>query len=112
MDYVIAEISGKQYKLEPNKTILVDSVLNQENKTVKIDKILMHKSDAGIRVGDPYLTDVSVSADVLGEEKAKKIAVLRFRAKSHYHKSRGHRQTYFRLKVISIDAQSSSKNKA
>lgn len=110
MEYAILEIAGKQYKVEAGKPVRVDK-LNADGDTVTLDKVIMYNDGSKTTVGAPYVTNMSVIAKVLGDEKGKKIHVLRFRAKSHYHKARGHRTQYTKILVESF-GNGSQKNAA
>ena len=49
------------------------------------------------------LAKITVSAEVVREERGPKIAILRFKNKSGYRRRQGHRQDLTRLKVTAID---------
>ncbi|MBO4685463.1 MAG: 50S ribosomal protein L21, partial [Lachnospiraceae bacterium] len=53
-------------------------------------------------VGNPVVSGATVSATVLGDGKAKKVIVYRYKRKSGYHKKNGHRQPYTQVKIDSI----------
>lgn len=55
-------------------------------------------------MGKPYIEGASVKATVLAQGKEKKIVVGKFRPKSGYRRTRGHRQPYTLLKIEAINA--------
>ena len=46
----------------------------------------------------------SVTATVIGDGKAKKIIVYKYKRKTGYHKKNGHRQSYTEVKIEKINA--------
>ncbi len=93
MNYAIIKLSGSQYKVEEGQILKV-------NRLEKFDpKVLMASIDGALKLGNPYLEDVTVKATINREEKGEKITIRRFKAKSRYHKTRGFRQT---LSVVTI----------
>lgn len=101
MEYAIVEIAGKQYKAQVGKTLLVDSMQTADQE-VTIPNVLAYHSDSQTLVGTPFVAEASVTAKVVGATKAKKVRVLRFKAKSHYHKVTGHRQPHTKLVISAI----------
>ncbi len=98
MKYAIAEIGGKQHKIEEGKIYKFDRFNG------KIDKVLAFTQDDSFQVGEPYLEKVKINTEVVEEKKDKKIQILRYRAKSRYRKSKGHRQPISYIKVLQINA--------
>jgi len=61
-------------------------------------------SDSELKVGDPTVAGATVEASVLGEGKAKKVVVYKFKRKTGYHKKNGHRQQFTAVKIEKINA--------
>lgn len=101
MEYAIIETGGKQYKVGVGDVIAIERI-NGTNSSVSFNKVLLLVSDAGARIGKPYLDDVSVLGNFLGEVKGEKIKIARFKAKSRYRKVRGHRQLLSRVEIQKI----------
>ncbi len=99
--YAIANISGKQYKVEVGATILVDR-LSAEVGEVLSFPIAMLIDDKKVSVGNPVVKDVVVKAKVLSHVQDKKIVVFKYKAKKNERKKQGHRQPYTKISVESI----------
>lgn len=112
MEYAVVTVQGKQYKVTPGQKLVVDRVASEKDQKLTFDTVLLHSNGDTITVGSPTITGATVSAKVLDHSRGKKIAVLRFRAKSHYHKSRGHRQEQSQLLIESIAMPKAKKEKA
>ena len=55
------------------------------------------------KVGNPFLTNVSVEGVVEKQGKAKKIIVFKYKAKKNYHKKQGHRQPFTKVQITTIE---------
>lgn len=88
MEYAVCEISGKQYKVMPNKPFEVD-LQTGEPKTIEVNVLML--SDGGkVELGKPYLSK-KLTLDVLENVKGEKIRVAKFHAKANYRRVTGHR---------------------
>lgn len=92
MDFAIIETGGKQYKITPGSTVEVEKIDGKAGDTITLDKVLMVVEGKDIKIGTPYLNDVSLEAEIKNQHKGKKIQILRFKAKSRYRRRQGHRQ--------------------
>ena len=55
-------------------------------------------------IGTPTVAGATVSATVMGEGRAKKVIVYKYKRKTGYHKKNGHRQAYTQVKIEKINA--------
>lgn len=100
--FVIAEIAGKQYKIEKGDVLKVEKLkANKEGDKLTIDKVLLKSDGKKTEIGSPYLKS---SIEVLVKEHGKhdKIKVFKKKAKKRYEKTQGHRQQYTEIEVLNI----------
>ena len=102
MKYAIIGLNGKQYQVQEGQNLKVDSLRQEEGKLISPERVLLLSDEEGILVGEPGLDSVDVSLKVTSNLKDKKISVRRYRSKSRYRKSKGHRQPITTLVVSSI----------
>ncbi|MBR0163809.1 MAG: 50S ribosomal protein L21 [Lachnospiraceae bacterium] len=98
--YAIIETGGKQYKVSEGDVIDVEKLEGDAGAEITFDKILA-VSDGTLRVADEA-KGATVKGSIVEQGRGKKIIVYRFKAKSGYHKKKGHRQAYTRVKIDSI----------
>ncbi len=96
LKYAVVEISGRQYKVEPNKPFLVSFL--GEVKKMECDKVLLLSDGDKIQVGMPYLKN-KLSFDVLNTKKGEKIRVMTYKAKANTRKVRGSRAKYSKIQL-------------
>ena len=101
--YAIIATGGKQYKVSEGDTIRVEKLDVEANSTYTFDQVLMIGGDA-VKVGNPTVDGASVEASVIGDGKAKKVVVYKYKPKKGYHKKNGHRQQYTEVKIDKINA--------
>lgn len=107
MQAVVA-ISGNQYLVTPGQEILVHR-LSQDSGEVKFSEVMLVIDGENVEVGKPYVSNMDVVAEVMGEVKGEKVTVLKFKAKSRYHKTTGFRPKFTKLKVLSIGSHKAEK---
>jgi len=71
---------------------------------VIFDQVLLVSNEGDVRVGRPALEGVSVSGEVVGHVKGKKLTVFRFKRRKNVRVKTGHRQGYTRVRITAIDA--------
>ena len=99
--YAIAQISGKQFKVEAGQTILVDR-LNAEVCEEVTFPVMLTVDDSKVKAGNPVIKDVVVKAKVVAHVQDKKITVFKYKPKKNERKKQGHRQPYTKITIESI----------
>lgn len=99
----VIETGSKQYIVEEG-TILDIEKLETEEKTVLFDRVLAVFNANDIKLGQPYVEGARVEATILNQIRADKIKVFKFKRKTGYQKTQGHRQYLTTIKVEKISA--------
>ena len=102
--YAVVKTGGKQYRVRSGQVIRVEKLDGSVGDTVALDEVLLIGGGESIQVGQPRLAGASVSAQITGQGRAKKIIVFKKRRRKGYHKKQGHRQAYTQLKIGDIKA--------
>ena len=100
--YAIIATGGKQYKVAEGDIIRVEKLGVEAGQTYTFDQVLV-VNNGEVKVGNPTVSGASVTATVVGDGKAKKVIVYKYKRKSGYHKKNGHRQQYTALKIEKIN---------
>ncbi len=98
--YAVIATGGKQYKVSEGDVIRVEKLGAEADSKFTFDKVLYVDG----KVGNPTVEGASVEATVVGDGKAKKIIVYKYKRKTGYHKKNGHRQQYTEVKIDKINA--------
>lgn len=100
--YAIIETGGKQYKVCEGDVIRVEKLAASNGKYV-FDSVLAVGNDNDFKFGAPKVDGASVEASVIGNGKAKKVIVYKYKPKKTFHKKKGHRQPFTELKIEKIN---------
>lgn len=108
MELAVIKTGGKQYVVSPGATVTIEKLgrgaATQDVKkgdTVTFDQVLM--TDNGtLSLGTPILSGKTVTGTVQSVGRAKKVEVVKYKAKSNYLKRRGHRQPQIKVKIDKI----------
>ncbi len=102
--YAIVEISGKQFKVEPDTTLYAPRQQAEVGDTLTFDRVLLTADGADVAVGTPTVAGASVTAEVLDHVKADKVIVFKKKRRKGYRVKNGHRQSYTRLAIGRLTA--------
>jgi large subunit ribosomal protein L21 len=99
--YAIINTGGKQAKVAPGDVISIERVTDAGD-SLSFTPILV-VDDEGTPITGERLSASTVTADVLGEEKAPKIDMFTYKNKTGNRRRKGHRQVYTTIRVTGID---------
>jgi large subunit ribosomal protein L21 len=104
MKQAVIKTGGKQYLVTENDIVKIEKLPVNTGDKFEFDKVLaiFDKDGKAVKVGDPYLKDVKISAEILDQGRAKKIRVVHYKAKTRHHKVYGHRQPFTQVKIGKI----------
>lgn len=100
--FAIIETGGKQYKVAEGDSLQVEKLDLKGKTEVVFDKVLMTADGDKVNVGTPYLDGATVTAQFETDGRAKKIVVVKYKAKVRHHKKAGHRQPFTKVKIAKI----------
>jgi len=102
--YVVFRTGGKQFRAEPGARIRVPTLDVEAGEVVTFDDILLLSDGEAVRVGQPKVDGASVTAEVVGHGRDKKIIVFKRKRRKGYRRKQGHRQGYTEIRVSGIQA--------
>ena len=102
--YAVFEISGCQYSAQEGDVLRVPYQKAEAGSSLDIDNVLLIKNDDEATIGTPTVADAKVEAEVVGDGMAEKVLVYKYKRRTKYRKSQGHRQRYTEIKINKITA--------
>lgn len=101
MVYAIVKAGGRQEKVAVGDIVVMDRVKGEVGDTIELTPLLLVD---GTKVTSEAkdLAKVTVSAQIVRDEKGPKITIMKFKNKTGYRKRQGHRQKLTRVKVTAI----------
>jgi large subunit ribosomal protein L21 len=98
--YAVVEVGGRQYRVSPGDEIFVEKLEAEAGSEIKLPALLVSDDAGGVTVGKPHVAGADVTAQVIGDQKGKKLIVFKYHPKKRYRKKTGHRQGYTKLKIV------------
>lgn len=102
--YAVFELSGVQFSGSKGDTLKVPSQKGKKGDKVSITDVLLLKDKKTIHVGTPYVEGASVEAELVGGGDLDKLLVYKYKRRTKYRRTQGHRQSYSLLKIKKITA--------
>ncbi|MEA1937225.1 MAG: 50S ribosomal protein L21 [Patescibacteria group bacterium] len=102
----VIKTGGKQYKVSPKSKLKIEKIKGEEGAKFVFDQVLLTSSEDGkdINIGEPTIKDAKVEAKILKQARAKKIEVVKHKAKKRYDRRAGHRQFFTEVEIEKIVA--------
>lgn len=101
-NWAVVKTGGKQYKVAEGDLISVEK-LDLGGKPIVLNEVLMLRNLKGLVIGKPFVPNAKVRTKVVENFREKKIRVVKFKSKSRYLRSGGHRQAKTSLLVEKIE---------
>ena len=98
--FAVIKIGGKQYTVAPNDTLVVEKLEGSVGDKVTLSEVLA----CGTKIGAPFISGASVSAEIVAQGKDEKVLVFKKRRRHNYRRKNGHRQMITTLKITAINA--------
>jgi len=99
--YAVVRAGGRQEKVEVGTIVVLDRQSAKIGDKIELPAVLLVDGDAVTTDADK-LAKVTVTAEVLGEERGPKIVIQKFKNKTGYKKRQGHRQELTKVKITGI----------
>ncbi len=100
--YAVFMDRGRQYRVEVGDEILVDHLEKAPGESMTFGEVAFVGDGDKVQIGTPSVSGASVSAEILGEAKGKKLVVFKMRRRKDSRVKKGHRQHYTRVRIQGI----------
>ena len=103
--YAVIQTGGKQYRVEPGKTIEVEKLAGDAGTKVTFDQVLLVSSGDGAKVtiGKPLVAGAKVTGEIVDQHRGKKLVVFKMEYTRNYVRKNGHRQDLTAVKIAAIE---------
>ncbi len=101
--YAIFEAKGKQFRAEPDMTLVIPSLDAEPGERVTFDHVLLAERDEQVIIGQPSLEGASVATEVVRHGRGEKIIVFKMKRRKGYRRKQGHRQGFTEIRIVDID---------
>lgn len=102
MTYAIIETGGKQLWVEPGRFYDVELLEGGSDTEIDLRTVLLINHEGAVTLGHPYVAEAVVKGRILRTHRGRKVIVYKMKPKKKTRKKKGHRQSYSRLLIESI----------
>ncbi len=102
--FAIVELAGKQHRITKDQVFLSELTGKEAGETFEISNVLLAGEGGNVKVGKPFISGATVKVQVLENMRGPKVHGFKYKKKTGYRTSWGHRQNLQRLKVVDIKA--------
>lgn len=101
--FAVIKLAGVQLKIYEGKEYEVNKLEGEKGDTLEIKDVLLVQNGEDTKVGTPLVDGAKVVLEITSQKKDDKVRVFKFKAKSRYRRTQGHRALITRVAVKSID---------
>jgi large subunit ribosomal protein L21 len=95
----VIKIAGQQFKVEKDQTIYVPQVSGKAGDSVDLE-VLMAEANGKLTAGADVKT--KVKAEIIDHVKGDTVIAYKQKRRKRFHKKKGHRTAYTRIRVVDI----------
>jgi large subunit ribosomal protein L21 len=99
--YAIVRAGGRQEKVEVGTVVVLDRIAADKDGNIQLTPVLLVDGDT-ITHDAKALAKITVTAEVVGDERGPKIVIQKFKNKTGYKKRQGFRADLTRVKITGI----------
>ena len=99
--YAVIETGGKQYRVEPGDTVVVEKLPGIAGEKVEFP-VLLVSDDESVEIGRPTVAGAKVTGQIVEQGRDEKIIVYKFKRRKDYRRKQGHRQSYTAVKISKV----------
>lgn len=96
---VVVKVAGQQFKVEKDQTLYVPHVEGNAGDKLNLE-VLLVDTDGKLSVGSSVNT--KVQAEIVDHVKGDTVIAYKQKRRKGFHKKKGHRTAYTKIKVTSI----------
>ena len=107
-EFAVIQTGGKQYKVSEGGLVSIEKIKGgksgdyKKGELISFDKVLLVDDGKDTTIGTPYIASAKVNAEIVEIGRARKILVVKYKQKSRYLRRAGHRQPFFKVKILTI----------
>lgn len=98
----VFKVGGHQFQGEKGDVLKVSKLNLSKGDKLEIKEVLMLKDKDEVTVGSPYIDNAAVEAEVIGDGQGDKIRIYKYKRRTKYRRTQGHRQNFTEIKINKI----------
>eukprot|EP00053_Salpingoeca_punica_P001508 m.33786 g.33786 ORF g.33786 m.33786 type:complete len:137 (-) comp11053_c0_seq1:40-450(-) len=100
--FAVVQLSGKQFKVQPDDVIVTNRLLCDVGEQVRLNKVLLAATASETHIGTPLVPSAYVTATAIEHTKTEKVQVFKKKRRKGYAVRQGHRQDITLLRINEV----------
>lgn len=100
--YAVIESGGKQYRVQPGDTVVLEKLPGSAGDKIEFDKVLLVSGDDSVAIGRPVIEGAKVTGQIVEQGRGAKLTVFKFKRRKNQRKRNGHRQAYTAVAIKTV----------
>ncbi len=100
--YAVIKIAGTQLRVVEGMEYEVGKIEGNKGDKVEVTDVLLVSNGEDVKLGTPLVDGAKVVLEITSQKKDEKIRVFKFKSKSRYRRTAGHRALLTRVAVKEI----------
>ena len=100
--YAIIKVGGFQMRAEEGQTLKVPLMDVGRGDKMELSDVLLINTGESSLVGTPLVEGAKIEAEVVNHSKDNRIRVYKYKRRTKYRRTQGHRQDFTEIKVNKI----------
>ncbi|MBU8932588.1 MAG: 50S ribosomal protein L21 [candidate division Zixibacteria bacterium] len=100
--YAVFEVSGVQFTAQEGDVLKVPLQKADPGSKFNIEQVLLVKNQDSTLIGTPTVADAKIEAEIMSEGKSDKVLIYKYKRRTKYRRTQGHRQKYTEIKINKI----------
>jgi large subunit ribosomal protein L21 len=102
--FAVVQVGNSQFRVSEGDVIKANRLDFDKNQSIVLDKVLLYADGKTVKLGQPYLKDVEIKAEVVAQIRAPKVVAFKYRKRKDSARTHGHRQDLTTVKIAKISA--------
>ncbi|MEM1229847.1 MAG: 50S ribosomal protein L21 [Pseudomonadota bacterium] len=100
--FAVIASGGKQHRVRAGEVVRLEKLDGEPGDQVVFDQVMMIADGDKVSVGKPYVDGGSVVGEVVKQDRARKVHILKFKRRQNYMRRQGHRQWFTDVRITDI----------
>ena len=102
--FAVVQVGNQQFKVSEGDIIQAHRLDYEKGQNIVLDKVLLYSDGKDVKLGQPYLKDIEVKAEIVEQTRAPKVIAFKYRKRKDSARTHGHRQDLTTVKIAKITA--------
>ncbi|MFZ5981944.1 MAG: 50S ribosomal protein L21 [Candidatus Zixiibacteriota bacterium] len=100
--YAVFQVGGFQFSGEEGALLKIPRRNEKTGDKVDIPEVLLVKNNDKVLIGTPFVEGARIEAEVMGAGKNDKVLIYKYKRRTKYRRTQGHRQDFTKIKINKI----------